>query len=54
MEDELLIDLTNTANKLINMLGDCEMNVVEYVTDCVSNNGYVFIDDLKQLDEEGE
>ena len=26
-----------------------KMNIVEYVTDCVCNNGYVFVNDLEQL-----
>ena len=52
MEDRFINELANTANKLIEMLGDCEMNVVEYVTDCVCNNGWVFVDDLEQLDKE--
>lgn len=53
MEDSFISELADTANVLINMLGDCEMNIVEYVTDCVCNNGYVFVDDLeKLLDEE--
>lgn len=52
MGEEFLTHLADTANTLIEMLGDCEMNVVEYVTDCVSNNGYVFIDELLEMDKE--
>lgn len=43
-------ELADTANKLIEMLGDCEIDIVEYVTDCVCNNGYVFVDDLDYIE----
>lgn len=52
MEERFIDELADTANTLIGMLGECEINVVEYVTDCVCNNGWVFVDDLEQLDEE--
>lgn len=52
MGEEFINELADTANKLIAMLNDCEMNMIEYVTDCVCNNGYVFTDDLLQMDEE--
>lgn len=52
MEDIFMEKLSETANILIEMLGDCEINVIEYVTDCVCNNGYVFLDDLQQLEKE--
>lgn len=54
MGDIFINELANTANSLIQMLADCEMEIIEYVTDCVCNNGYVFVDDLQKLDKEGE
>ena len=54
MGDIFLEQLANTANMLIEMLGDCEINVVEYVTSQVTCNGYVFLDDLQQLDKKGD
>lgn len=54
MGDKFLEELANTANLLIEMLADCEMNVIEYVTSQVTDNGYVFLDDLQELDKEGD
>ena len=54
MGDEFLTALADTANTLIEMLGDCDLPIVEYVTSQVTDNGYVFLDDLQKLDNEGD
>lgn len=52
MEDDFLIELTETANKLIKMLCDCEFEIVEYVLEGINDNGYVFLEDLQKIDKE--
>ncbi len=51
MEDKFLNELVDTANTLIAMLCDCEFETVEYVLDCINNNGYVFLDDVQKIEE---
>lgn len=45
--------LCDTANLLVNMLGDCyNMETIEYITDVVCNNGYAFVDEVNELEDE--
>lgn len=53
MEETFNEKLCNTANLLVEMLGDCyNMQTIEYITDVVSNNGYAFVDEVNELEEE--
>ena len=52
MEYEFLVELTDTANKLIAMLCECEFETVEYVLEGINNNGYVFLEEVQRIEEE--
>ena len=53
MEETFNEKLCNTANLLVEMLGDCyNMQTIEYITDVVSNNGYALVDEVNELEEE--
>ncbi len=57
MEDEDLSfyqELCNVTNRLVDMLSMCDMPIIEYITDIVSNNGYAFEEDIITLSERNE
>lgn len=52
MKETFLTELAETGNKLIGMLCDCEFEIVEYVLQCINNDGYIFLEDLQKIDKE--
>lgn len=52
MEKDEITELTFHANSLINLLIDCPEDVIDYVLDAVTNNCYVFDDEINEILEQ--
>lgn len=58
MEKDDIKNVTFYANQLISILTDCPEDVIDYVLDAVTNNCYVFEDEvenilIENMDDEG-